>query len=168
MGFLIGLLTVVLVFDCLLLILLVLIQLPKKEAGAALAFGGGTTDALFGAGSGTVLTKITKYSATAFFVLAVIISVMVSRFRTSGTSTFMRTFANPSAPARPLVPSTSPSAPPASPPAVQGVAPGITSTNSIILPPAEATNAPASAAPAAPAGNSTSSNPAPATAPAPK
>ena len=41
MGFLIGLLTVVMVLDCLLLIFLVLIQLPKKEAGAGLAFGGG-------------------------------------------------------------------------------------------------------------------------------
>ena len=39
MSFLIGLLTVVLVLDCVLLILLVLIQLPKKEAGAGVAFG---------------------------------------------------------------------------------------------------------------------------------
>jgi len=60
MGFLIGLLTVVMVLDCLVLILLVLIQLPKKEAGMGLAFGGAATDALFGAGSGNVLTKITK------------------------------------------------------------------------------------------------------------
>ena len=51
MGFLIGLLTVVMVLDCVALILLVLIQLPKKDAGAGLAFGGGATDALFGAGS---------------------------------------------------------------------------------------------------------------------
>ena len=40
MGFIPGLFTVVLVLDCLLLIFLVLIQLPKKEAGAGLAFGG--------------------------------------------------------------------------------------------------------------------------------
>ena len=56
MGFLIVVLTVVLVLDCAALILLVLIQLPKKDAGAGLAFGGGATDALFGAGSGNVLT----------------------------------------------------------------------------------------------------------------
>src|ERR1035441_10511217 len=61
MGFLIGLFTVVMVLDCLVLILLVLIQLPKKEAGMGLAFGGAATDALFGAGSGNVLTKITKF-----------------------------------------------------------------------------------------------------------
>ena len=59
MGFLIGLLTVVMVLDCLALIFLVLIQLPKKDAGAGLAFGGAATDALFGAGSGNVLTKVT-------------------------------------------------------------------------------------------------------------
>src|SRR5881392_2645328 len=56
MSFIIGLLTVVLVLDCLFLILLILIQLPKKDAGAGVAFGGGATDALFGAGSGTGLT----------------------------------------------------------------------------------------------------------------
>ena len=57
------------------LILLVLMQLPKKEAGAGLAFGGGATDALFGAGSGNVLTKITKYAAVIFFALALLLSV---------------------------------------------------------------------------------------------
>jgi preprotein translocase subunit SecG len=78
MGFLIGILTFVMVVDCLALILLVLIQLPKKEAGAGLAFGGAATDALFGAGSGNVLTKITKYAAGTFFVLAVVLSMLQS------------------------------------------------------------------------------------------
>jgi len=55
--------------------LLVLIQLPKKEAGMGQAFGGGATDALFGAGSGTALTKMTKYTAVTFFVLTVLISI---------------------------------------------------------------------------------------------
>ncbi|HYG33883.1 MAG TPA: preprotein translocase subunit SecG, partial [Clostridia bacterium] len=72
MGFVIGLLTFIMVLDCLALVLLVLVQLPKKEAGAGLAFGGAATDALFGAGSGNVLTKITKYAAIVFFVLAVL------------------------------------------------------------------------------------------------
>src|SRR5436309_6345459 len=88
MGFLIGLLTVVMVLDCVALILLVLIQLPKKEAGAGLAFGAGATDALFGAGSGTVLTKITKYAAGTFFVLAVILSVLQSHYHTRSGSAF--------------------------------------------------------------------------------
>src|SRR5262245_57146110 len=80
MGFVIGLLSFFMVLDCLVLILLVLIQLPKKEAGAGLAFGGGATDALFGAGSGTVLTKITKYAAAIFFVMAIILSIMQSSY----------------------------------------------------------------------------------------
>ena len=45
MGFIIGLLTVVLAIDCIFLILLILIQLPKKEAGMGTAFGGAATDA---------------------------------------------------------------------------------------------------------------------------
>ena len=69
MKFLIVLLTAVLVIDCLMLILLVLIQLPKKDAGMALAFGSGATDALFGAGSGNALTQMTKYTAGVFFAL---------------------------------------------------------------------------------------------------
>jgi protein translocase SecG subunit len=72
----IGFLTLVLVLDSLLLILLVLIQLPKKEAGAGVAFGGGATDALFGAGSGNALTKVTKYAAAVFLGLCMILSVM--------------------------------------------------------------------------------------------
>ena len=70
------LLTFVLVLDCLVLILLVLIQLPKKEAGMGQAFGGGATDALFGAGSGNALTKLTKYTAGIFFALTLLISIL--------------------------------------------------------------------------------------------
>ena len=76
MNWFIGFLTVVLILDCLLLILLVLIQLPKKEAGMGQAFGGAATDALFGAGSGNALTKLTKYSTGIFFGLALSLSVL--------------------------------------------------------------------------------------------
>src|ERR1700734_1645684 len=69
MQILYGFLTVLMFLDCVLLILLVLLQLPKKEAGAGMAFGGGAADALFGAGSGNVLTKITKWLAGVFFAL---------------------------------------------------------------------------------------------------
>ena len=79
MTLLIGVLTVLMVIDCLLLILLVLVQLPKKEAGAGMAFGGAATDALFGAGSGNALTKITKWVAGAFFVLALSLSLVTAR-----------------------------------------------------------------------------------------
>jgi preprotein translocase subunit SecG len=68
-------LTVLMFLDCVLLIFLVLLQLPKKEAGmGGTAFGGAATDALFGAGSGNVLTKITKYVAGIFFVLAILMA----------------------------------------------------------------------------------------------
>lgn len=88
MGFLIGLLTFLLVINCLVLILLVLVQLPKKEAGAGLAFGGSATDALFGAGTGTVLTRITKYAATVFFVLAVGLGLLQSAYHRRTTREF--------------------------------------------------------------------------------
>src|SRR2546430_7558021 len=95
MGLLIGLLTVVMVVDCLILIFLVLIQLHKKDAGAGLAFGAGATDALFGAGSGTVLTKITKYAAGAFFILAVLISILQSSYIRRGSSSFLNSLNQP-------------------------------------------------------------------------
>ncbi len=79
LSFVIGILTFVLVLICLLLILLVLVQLPKKDAGAGMAFGGGTADALFGSGSGNALTKITKFTAVAFLVLALILGFMQSK-----------------------------------------------------------------------------------------
>jgi preprotein translocase subunit SecG len=76
MGLLIGLLTFLLVVDCLILMLLILIQLPKKEAGLGTAFGSSTTDALFGAGTGTALTKLTRYAASGFLLIALTLSVM--------------------------------------------------------------------------------------------
>jgi protein translocase SecG subunit len=54
----------------------VLVQLPKKEAGIGMAFGGGATETLFGAGSGTVLTKATKYATGIFMGLALVLSIL--------------------------------------------------------------------------------------------
>src|SRR5271154_341404 len=88
MSFIVGILTVLLVLNCALLILLVLIQLPKKDAGAGLAFGGGAADALFGAGSGNALTKITKYSTIIFFVLALAIGILQDSVHQGNTSAF--------------------------------------------------------------------------------
>lgn len=88
MSFLIGVLTFFLVINCAVLILLVLVQLPKKDAGAGLAFGGGAADALFGAGSGNALTKITKYATIAFFGLALSIGIMQDRSHRGNTVAF--------------------------------------------------------------------------------
>lgn len=114
MSFLIGLLTVVLVLDCVLLILLVLIQLPKKEAGAGVAFGGAATDALFGAGTGNVLTKVTKYATIVFFVLAMVIGIMQSNFYHQPGKEFRRKVEQQAKEAPAAIP-TAPSAPAASP-----------------------------------------------------
>ena len=83
--FFIYLLTAVLVIDCMFLVLLVLVQLPKKEAGMGQAFGGAATDALFGAGSGNVLTKLTKWGAGIFFALSIALTIMGTYKTTSGT-----------------------------------------------------------------------------------
>jgi preprotein translocase subunit SecG len=88
MGFIIGVLMAILVLDCLLLILLILIQLPKKEAGVGTAFGGAATDALFGAGKGNALTQMTKYAAGLFFVLAFAVTVVMSQRAHVGDRSF--------------------------------------------------------------------------------
>ena len=76
MSFIAGILTVLLALNCVLLILLVLVQLPKKDAGAGIAFGGGAADALFGAGSGNALTKITKWATGIFFAMSLILGMV--------------------------------------------------------------------------------------------
>src|SRR5438045_8562464 len=101
MGFLIGLLTLVMVLVCLIVIFLVLIQLPKKEAGAGLAFGGGATDALFGAGSGNALTKLTKYAAGTFLALALVLGIMNSRQHPASESNLRKALAAQRPPATP-------------------------------------------------------------------
>src|SRR3974390_861696 len=90
MGFLIGLWAVVMVLNCLVLMFLVLIQLPKKEAGAGLAFGGSATDALFGAGTGNVLPKTRKYATGVFFALTIILAVMQRNFHNKSATDLER------------------------------------------------------------------------------
>lgn len=86
MQIIIWIVTALLVLTCVFLILLVLVQLPKKEAGAGMAFGGGTADALLGSGSGTALTRFTGYVAAAFFVLALSLSLMRTHEDSAKTS----------------------------------------------------------------------------------
>ena len=136
MSFLIGFLTVVLVLDCLLLILLVLIQLPKKDAGAGVAFGGGATDALFGAGSGNALTKITKWAAGIFFGLAIVLSLMNTHVRKARN--ILEIPKNLPAKVSLPVPPSTPTAPPVGSNSATVVAPVTTN-----LPTAISTNAPA-------------------------
>ena len=143
MSFLIGLLTVVLVLNCSLLVLLVLVQLPKKEAGAGMAFGGAATDALFGAGSGNVLTKVTKYATGIFIVLTMVLALLQSRAYHKSGAEFQRAVDQQSAKPGALPAPAAPAAKPVSP------APA---TNLLLTSPA-ATElaAPATNAPVAPA-----------------
>ncbi len=144
--FVIGVLTFFMVVDCVVLVLLVLVQLPKKEAGAGLAFGGAASDALFGAGSGNVLTKITKYAATVFFILAIVLSIMQAQ-QSRNSSGFMKRLSTPgAAPTRPVLPPTTPN-PQATPPATAqpGTAPARPGTNALLSPALEDTNVPAPA-----------------------
>lgn len=119
MGFVIGLLTVVMVLDCLVLVALVLVQLPKKDTGGGLAFGGGASDALFGAGSGNVLTQITKYAATGFFILAVALSMLQKNYHNRSISEFEKKLSSPGMlappPAAPAAPVTAPAPTPEAP-----------------------------------------------------
>ena len=105
--FFIYFLTAVLVLDCLILVLLVLVQLPKKEAGMGQAFGGAATDALFGAGSGNVLTKLTKWCAGIFFGLAIALTVM-GNYQTSSNTGRLQKIMNETKPVAPVVPQATP------------------------------------------------------------
>jgi preprotein translocase subunit SecG len=120
---LIGLFTALLVLDCLFLVLLVLMQLPKKEAGAGLAFGGAATDALFGAGSGNFLTKATKYAAIVFFALAVLLSVLQNIYHRRGVADFGRGIQQTQQ-APVTTPAPTPPAQPTATPAVPGIGSG--------------------------------------------
>ncbi|HEY1663108.1 MAG TPA: preprotein translocase subunit SecG [Verrucomicrobiae bacterium] len=129
-----GLLTVLLLLNSALLILLVLVQLPKKDAGAGLAFGGGAADALFGAGSGNSLTKVTKYATGVFFALALILGYVEMHAHRSNNSQFTKDVQQ----LQTAGPTMSPTAPPATP------ATSAPPTNSLLsMPLPAATNSPA-------------------------
>jgi preprotein translocase subunit SecG len=70
MTLLIGLFTFVLILVSAFLVLVVLVQKPRTDAGLGAAMGGGAAEAAFGAETGNVLTKATIYAAVAFFVLS--------------------------------------------------------------------------------------------------
>ncbi len=144
MGFIAGILTVLLVLNSLVLILLVLIQLPKKDAGAGMAFGGGAADALFGAGSGNALTKITKWATVIFFVLALGVGKLEDQLHSKNSSSEFEKQVQQKQMQTPIVP------PPSLPAASQPVA----GTNSLLsVPLTTPGNAPATVStnpPAAP------------------
>jgi protein translocase SecG subunit len=144
---------VLLVINCLFLILLVLIQLPKKEAGVGVAFGGGATDALFGAGSGNALTKLTKYASATFLLMSLFLGVLNSKAYRAGESDVRKALATQR-------PATAPAPAPAKPSAPSTFTPLSTNGNlSVTLPTATNAATPAVTRPAA----TTTNAPAPTT-----
>jgi protein translocase SecG subunit len=138
MTFLSYLLVFLLIVDCLLLGLLIMVQLPKKEAGVGMAFGGGAADALFGAGSGNTLTKLTRNCAIAFFILVVGLCMIQNSSKSSANPEFKRALEQQSSEPRPSV------APQATAPVSNTTAPVLTiSTNTAPAPTLNLTNTPA-------------------------
>jgi len=149
MSYLAGVLTFLLVINCLLLILLILMQLPKKDAGAGMAFGGAAADALFGAGSGNFLTQATRYATIVLFVLALVLGYVEDRLynRNSGSefekAVQQKQSQTPIAVPPPVAPANSPAAmptnnllsPPITPPSSTPLAPPVST-------PATPSNAP--------------------------
>jgi preprotein translocase subunit SecG len=66
----INLLTFVLILISLFLILVILMQRASSNAGMGSAFGGGVAESAFGTETTNVLVKATKWSAMAFFLIA--------------------------------------------------------------------------------------------------
>jgi preprotein translocase subunit SecG len=151
MDILFAFLAVILFLDCIVLILLILLQLPKKEAGAGMAFGGSATDALFGAGSGNALTTITKYSAGIFFGVAFLMAFITTHRGATGGGAFEDELTKPSKAAG--QPATLPS--PATP------------SNDYILAPKPVTPAPANSSTPAASSNSAAPTAAPVPTPQP-
>ncbi len=113
MNFLIVILTVFLIINCVALIFLVLIQLPKKDAGAGIAFGAGTADALFGSGSGNVLTKITKWAAGILLALSLLLGMLYDKaHRDNSTADFAKDLQQKQMQSAPTAPAPKPAAAP--------------------------------------------------------
>lgn len=131
MSFIAGLLTFAIIIVCLMLIGLVLIQLPKKDAGAGLAFGSGAADALFGAGSGNALTGITKWMVVAFLLLALLLGYLQDSLHSKGdASTFMQQVQQKQSAAPTMAPAApANNLPAAIPAAVSNAAAAVVSTN---------------------------------------
>ena len=115
MTVLIGILTTVLVLNCFFLVLLILIQLPKKESGSGLAFGGGTLDMALGAGAGNMLTKLTKVFASLFLLLCLVLAIIGN----PGNDDISKRIAAKAKPDTP--PTTAPATTPAGEPAADSV-----------------------------------------------
>jgi preprotein translocase subunit SecG len=113
------LLATVFVVNCLVLLLVILIQ-QGKAGDMASAFGGGSSQAAFGARTGaTLLTKVTWVSASLFFAAALALSIVSTRGPSSVIGSVpapVPAATKPAAPATPAPATTpAPSSTPAAP-----------------------------------------------------
>ena len=108
------LLATVFVVNCLVLLLVILIQ-QGKAGDMASAFGGGSSQAAFGARTGaTLLTKVTWVSAGLFFAGALTLSIVSTR----GPGSVLGSVPAPAPAATqpaPATPTPAPATPPAAP-----------------------------------------------------
>ena len=85
-----------------LMMLVILMQRPKSE-GLGAAFGGGVTENIFGAQTTNVLTTITTWLASIFFLLVLALSVLYAH-RGAPDSALRRELMKTSAPAKAAAP----------------------------------------------------------------
>jgi preprotein translocase subunit SecG len=76
LNIIISLLTFILIIVSLFMVLVILMQRASANAGMGSAFGGGVTESAFGAETTNILTRATKWSAVAFFVIALTLYLM--------------------------------------------------------------------------------------------
>jgi preprotein translocase subunit SecG len=159
MQILINVLIVFLVIDSLLLVLAVLMQRPKSE-GLGVAFGGGVTEGLFGAGTTDFLVRLTIWLTGIFFGLCLLLVVLIARSTSRPVSADAELAESRKAAAKPK-PSLESGKPP-TPPAAKPTAPAATTPAPAAKPtaPAAATPAPA-AKPSAPAASPSPTQPVP-------
>jgi preprotein translocase subunit SecG len=102
MAIMINLLLVIEALVAVLMMLVILMQRPKSE-GLGAAFGGGVTENIFGAQTTNVLTTITTWLASIFFIIVLTLSVLYAH-RGAPNSALRRELMKTSAPAKAAAP----------------------------------------------------------------
>jgi preprotein translocase subunit SecG len=85
MSILINFLLVLEAIVAVLMMFVILMQRPKSE-GLGAAFGGGVTENIFGAQTTTVLTTVTTWLASIFFILTLVLSILYAHKGTSSSA----------------------------------------------------------------------------------
>jgi len=86
LNILISLLTFALILISLFLVLVILMQRANTNSGMGSAFGGGVAESAFGTETTNILVKATKWSALAFFVIALVLYLLFMSREQGGAS----------------------------------------------------------------------------------